>query len=150
MAQSTTFGQFAKRIAIRSKQVETGASRLVRQSAARIRQAVATATPVDTGRARSNWIVTLGQPSNLTRKPFSPGRDLGIGEGANLEAVIKVGNEKINSRRTGKPIYITNNLPYISELNDGTSAQAPKMFVETAVKAGSRFLKSGQARLFKI
>lgn len=149
MARSTTFGQFAKRITIRSKQVESGASRMVRQSAARILQAVATATPVDTGRARSNWIVTLGQPSRRTRKPFHPGTDLGISEGANLESVIRAGNEKIKSRRTGRPIYITNNLSYISELNDGTSAQAPKMFVETAVKAGSRFLKSGQARIFK-
>lgn len=149
MATSRTFGQFARQMDIRAKQVETGASRLVREAAIAILQAVTVATPVDTGRARSNWIVALGQPSVRTRKAFAPGKKLGSGEGANLRAVLDEGNAKISERRTGKAIYISNNLPYIARLNDGYSAQAPKMFVEQAIKIGSRRLRSGQVKIFK-
>ena len=138
MATSHTFGQFARRMRVRRAEVVRGGDRLVRKQAVRVLQAVAIATPVDTGRARSNWIVTLSVPSSRTRAAFAQGRKLGQGEGANLRATLADGNRVIATRTgTERAIWITNNLDYIADLNRGTSAQAPMMFVETAIKAGS-------------
>jgi hypothetical protein len=77
-------------------------------------------TPVDTGRARSNWLPTLNIPSEKTVGP----------------------NEKVDVGRVLEDyslddnILITNNLPYIERLNQGSSKQAPANFVEAAVQFG--------------
>ena len=49
-------------------------------------------TPVDTGRARSNWIAKIGSPASHTRKPFVPGIHLGRTERANLGASYAAAN----------------------------------------------------------
>lgn len=77
-------------------------------------------TPVDTGRARANWIPTLNSPANFTNLALSP-----IG----IETVL-------NSFKTADTILLTNNLPYIQKLNDGSSTQQPAGFVERAVQRG--------------
>jgi hypothetical protein len=87
-------------------------------------------TPVDTGRARGNWQVTEGSPAAGT-----------------LESVDRSGGPTI-SKGTGeilaaKPfgkIWITNNLPYIGVLEDGSSLQAPAgMVALTLVEIQARF-----------
>jgi hypothetical protein len=80
------------------------------------------ATPVDTGRARSNWIVRIGEASSEVREP------------AEVGSVLAEGQAVISQYRGGSSIHITNNLPYINRLNEGWSAQASPGFVETAVQ----------------
>lgn len=101
---------------------------------------VAEATPVDTGRAISNWIVESGEAANYSiPEPHSPGVS-GSTRDANVQKTISDGDRNIGAHRGGE-LHITNNLRYIQELNDGTSKQAPAHFVETAalsaVKRGS-------------
>ncbi len=87
-------------------------------------------TPVDTGRARGNWQVSLEAPV----------LDL-------LEAMDKTGGSTIQAAvaQLGaiKPFsitYIQNNLPYISELERGTSTQAPNgMVAVTVVSVEAQF-----------
>lgn len=80
-------------------------------------------TPVDTGRARSNWQASVGTPKGGTRgvqEPFS--------------LIIEAKAEFEASRIQKFPVlFIANNLPYIQRLNDGWSQQAPAGFVERAV-----------------
>ena len=128
--------QFAARMRELGRRVETNSPRLVRRTALAIDQAVVLGTPVDTGTARSNWQVEIGGPVTETREAAVPGQG-GSSAAANAQAAIEQGREVIDTYRgEGQEIYISNPLPYIGRLNDGSSAQAPAGFVEQSVQTG--------------
>lgn len=93
-------------------------------------QTVVSSTPVDTGRARGNWQVSLGFPVVEEQDLVDKAGTVTIAAGA---AVIR-------SRQSGQTIFISNNVPYIGRLNQGSSSQAPANFVEMAVMDGIRAL----------
>jgi hypothetical protein len=98
---------------------------------------VVSSTPVDTGLARSNWIVSAGTPVSLVIPPYSPGSRLGVAESQNAAAAISAGQEVIDGTSPNvTTYYVQNNVPYIGELNAGSSKQAPALFVEKGVQAG--------------
>lgn len=113
---------FSLRVRALGDQIVQRTDETVRKAALAVDQAVVLSTPVDTGRARSNWIVQLGSDSNEVREPQAVGSLL-----SEAQAVI-------SQYKGGTEIHITNNLPYINRLNEGWSAQAPSGFVETAVQ----------------
>lgn len=78
------------------------------------------ATPVDTGRARGNWQTTVGTPAKgrLEREDKS-----------GSEAIAEV--EVKTPEGAGQVTMLTNNLPYIDELEFGSSQQAPQGMVRT-------------------
>jgi len=132
---------FARRMTLRGIRVEANSDAAVRKFALLADQAVVNATPVDTGRARSNWIVNFDSPSAVVREALAEGPAAGSAAIAEAAAKIAVYNGDVN-----REIHLTNNLPYIGRLNDGYSAQAPAGFVEQAVQiaaaavAGTRLL----------
>ncbi len=128
---------FDKRMQVYGKRVETNAPAAVRRIALAVDRGVVTQTPVDTSRARSNWVVSLNSPVNATRDPYSPGTD-GSTAGASTQAALDQGARTIEGYRGGGSIWIVNNVDYINKLNAGSSAQAPAGFVEKAVQAGMR------------
>ncbi len=134
------------------QQVGQNADRMVRRVALAVDAAVVLATPVDTGRARANWQVEVNRPITATREPYVPGTGGSAGS-ANAQAAIEQGKSAVARYRGGlldASVHITNNLPYIGRLNEGSSAQAPAAFVEKAVAVGvqavlsSRLLGGGQ------
>ena len=127
---------------LRALQLRDGGDKVVRTAALKVDQAVVISTPVDTGRARSNWIASIGSPAGGTVSPFSPGSKLGLGEGNNAQAAIDAARGVINSRRFNQSIFITNNLDYIGKLNNGSSKQAPKNFVRKGVQAGTQAVRN--------
>lgn len=137
---------FAGRIRVRGKRVEENADALVRRVAVAVDTAVVLATPVDTGRARANWQVEIGQAPEGTREPFASGQS-GSSGAANAMAAIEEGKKKIAQYRGGSEIHIYNNLSYIQDLNNGKSAQAPAGFVEAAVLAGVAMAQGASAGL---
>lgn len=126
---------FAQRMRRHGAQVERNAGALVRRAALAVDATVVLATPVDTGRARSNWQANLSGPAQGTQDPYAPGVG-GNTAGANTQAALDQARATIASHRPGQAIHITNNLDYIGKLNDGHSAQAPAGFVQTAVLRG--------------
>lgn len=70
-------------------------------------------TPVDTGRARSNWNVSLDGPDTSEQ---------GIDS---AEGIISAGSSAILASKPYATIYISNGLPYITALEYGHSKQAP-------------------------
>ncbi len=64
-------------------------------------------TPVDSGRARNNWFLSVGSPSSATTTSKSKG----------LGAIRQL--NKMPSRVLGRKIYFTNNLPYAGVLEYG-------------------------------
>lgn len=90
-------------------------------------------TPVDTGRARWGWFVTVGVPST----EIPPEGQYSIPD------VTSRANVSVSADVTA---YIANNVPYIVELNGGSSKQQPARFAERSAasgqKAAVRYLKS--------
>lgn len=79
-------------------------------------------TPVDKGRARANWFLTKGQPSNKTT------------DSKNANARVSEVNRKLSGDILGETFYLTNNLPYIGVLEFGGYPKNPKK--GTRVKKG--------------
>lgn len=123
---------------------EKGLAGLMRMATIEFYRQVTISTPVDTGRARAGWFITLGKPSDevIPEAPQSNG-----GKKTRKNKKKKKGGKKkkgtyyktppidqrmpatISARDT---VYVTNNTPYIQRLNEGYSEQAPARFVETA------------------
>lgn len=130
---------FAKSVRIRGEAVVENTSELVRRVALSIDQAVVMATPVKTGRARANWRVQAGSANTETLPaPSSPGdgAQRALQEGLDAAAGYAGGD--------GSSIHITNSLPYIQRLNDGSSDQAPAGFVETAISIGVQAVRTAK------
>lgn len=107
-------------------------------------------TPVDTGTALSNWQVTLDQPATAVLPAWFPspkGRviagfwkhkvDPQITFQTNAPATYDVARYVWLAKKPGQPIFITNNVDYIGDLNNGSSKQAPAGFVDRAKILGN-------------
>lgn len=105
------------------KKVEGLLRQVTVKTAADIQSDLDAQTPVDTGRARSNWLPSIGTPRSDTTENLS-------------------GSTEIASNyKLGQKIFITNNLPYIKRLNEGHSTQAPSGYVELTVQKRVNRLK---------
>lgn len=94
-------------------------------------------TPVDTGTARRNWITTVSQPSNEIKEGGSSTEAGALSETLSEVSAALSGYNLF----TSGPIWISNNLPYIGRLNDGTSQQAPAGFVDSEISKAERQIK---------
>lgn len=80
-------------------------------------------TPVDTGRARGNWQAQVNRPAKSV---------LDISDKSGSKANSEARTESVKAK-LGDKLYLTNNLPYIEGLENGTSSQAPNGMVKVAV-----------------
>ena len=71
-------------------------------------KSIVQATPADKGRARNNWFLSVGSPSDETTTDTSKQGVNSLGEAAKMPEIV-----------LGKIIYFTNNLPYIKLLEYG-------------------------------
>ena len=117
-------GAFKRELAELRDEVSEGISRFVREIALDVYSRITIRTPVDTGRARGNWFLSVGRRS--TRKSEkrgfpSPGESMAAAS-AELAQV-----------QAFETIYITNNLPYINRLEGGSSTQRPNGWVAITI-----------------
>lgn len=83
-------------------------------------------SPVDTGRFKGNWIASIGAVDLTTSEQVDPGGGATISEGTAV--LVRYGEIE------GFPsIFLQNNLPYATRLEDGYSAQAPAGMVALTV-----------------
>jgi len=90
-------------------------------------------TPVDTGRARANWIVSV---NSIDRTVMLDGYGDPKGAHAGSSSPPSKPRAKTPSIKKGdgvNPIYITNSLDYIHDLENGTSKQAPNGMVAITI-----------------
>jgi hypothetical protein len=126
------------------RKVYKGIRQTMKLAGHRILRRVVRATPVDTGRARSNWQVGIGTIVADNLEPYLP-YEKGTGsfaETENAQAAIEAGDEVLNGYKRGD-IFISNDVEnprygtkYIDHLNSGSSTQAGSNFVNVAVLAG--------------
>lgn len=115
---------------------------------------VVTATPVDTGRARTGWSLAIGAPdSYVPPEDIYPNMQSG---GARATATRDAYNILRPLLAQGADVYTsvfdTNAVPYIEELNAGSSRQAPSDYVSRAVTVVTQMIRSGmfQRRLSEL
>ncbi len=133
---------FAQEMRAAGSAAARNAGQLVQKAALAADQAVVLATPVDTGRARLNWLVGIGTPrrdviGDVPRGPGSTAATAQLrgsqGAGAASES-LSAAQAALIGYRDGD-IWLSNNLPYIVPLNDGHSRQAPAGFIQLAIIA---------------
>jgi hypothetical protein len=97
---------------------------VVRKLAFEVYKGVTQKTPVDTGRAKANWMLGYGSINSTI---------------TNNTTFTLVQPPKGSGKR---PIYITNNLPYISKLENGSSKQAPNGMVNLTMNEVQRSIRN--------
>ena len=131
MATSRSLSQFAKRMSLRGEQLILGVEKLVRLGAGKAGEIVVLATPVRTGLARGNWIPSIGSPQRGRKPPDKSGRST-IAKAKTVFRGYRIG---------GNGIFITNNVPYILDLENGNSRQAPNGMTALAIQAAKAVVK---------
>lgn len=123
------------------KAVQANASRTIMRVAFQCANELKIATPVDTGWARANWLVSIGAPTDA--KTVNDGQK---GQGNASTTAQQAGEAQLLVYNTNKGnIYLQNNVPYIQKLNEGSSPKAPAGFVEMAIDAAVRMITGGGA-----
>jgi hypothetical protein len=115
---------FARSLSI-SNELTAEISQDVRKLGITIDQGVVFGTPVDTGLARANWLVSIGIPATEATTATDQGGSATIQQGVNI--IIGYPANKLPD------LWIVNNLPYIGRLNDGSSEQAPTKYVDAVI-----------------
>lgn len=91
---------------------------LVHEVALQSLRGIVQMSPVDTGRFRGNWIVSVNSPNmSSTQEVKSPSQ------------VIAEGDAALGASDKLPIVYIQNNLPYANRLENGWSKQAPSGMV---------------------
>lgn len=129
-----TLRQFIRNIRRLGNNIEQNVNAEMIRTAILAQQVIILSTPVDTGRARANWIADVGTGFTGTTQGTDRSGDTRIQKNAEI----------IRRRVAGSraDIHISNNLPYIGALNAGSSAQAPAMFVEQGIAAAVAALRN--------
>jgi len=107
------------------------------------------ASPVDEGRFRANWFVTINRPS------------VNVGPIISEDQVNQRIERKVNGVRESRVFWLTNNLPYSEVIefggfgdgpktSGGFSRQAPKGVVRTTAKRFSRIFNENARRLNRL
>lgn len=94
-----------------SVKTEAKHNKIVRAATIELFSGVIKATPVDTGAAKGAWATTVGKPAD--------GVEERLGEGVAIAEVIAN-----TPPGAGQETYLSNALPYIEELENGSSKQA--------------------------
>lgn len=130
------------------------ASQIARKVGFELQSRVINKSPVDTGRLRGNWNVSM---NSIDVTEYAPDKVGG--------AVMARANSELSTYKIGDMIYITNSLPYVSTLEfglygtgkgatvkttrDGYSVQAPYGFVRITYQEVSSGLEDMARKVVK-
>jgi len=115
-------GKVGDRLRARTVDYSRNLDEVIRRSALEVGRRIIDRTPIKTGKARSNWNISLGAPDITTRD-------------ATAEHYLH-GAEDLPQPGVGKlsvydeiPVMISNSLPYAPKLERGSSTQSPSGMV---------------------
>ena len=125
--------------------------KIVRKVSLEILKSVVFKSPVDTGRFRSNWQVSIGSvPSGTVGYQGTEAIAERAGsKGPVYEATVAKSKGTADSAKAGDVIYIANNLPYAVRLEEGYSGQAPAGMVTLTVQEFASTVKRIGAEIGK-
>ncbi len=111
------------------------AQEVVNKVAVDVLSSVVLKSPVDTGRFRGNWNVSLGGPDTFTSDATDK-----IGT-----QTIAAGAAAVEDARPGQTIFITNSLPYAERLEYGHSKKAPNGMVRITLSEFQSYIDRAAA-----
>lgn len=126
-----------------AEKVGEEADKVVREICLNLLSEIVYKTPVDTGRARANWLTSINAPAIGTIE-FNADAGSGIRAPNKSAASVSAINNGVPllKQATGNVFWITNNLPYIKRLEyEGWSNQAPRGMVGIAIDNMKRDLR---------
>lgn len=112
-----------------------GLETVIRKLSLEVFTGVVQKTPVDKGRARASWVIALETPISSPNLPED--RQMSASEAGSIA------NRQLSKLSQIKPfstVFISNSLPYIGELEDGSSRQAPEGMVAVTLAEVNRNL----------
>lgn len=130
-----TLLDLAKRMERLPGQIEQAASNVAVSVVKAIDRDVVPHTPVDTTEALSNWQAGINEPVYLPLPAIFPGKGGSTApqsQGAAISHVDRV----LQLKEPGEPVFLSNLARHIKLLNNGSSSQEPKGFVERATLIG--------------
>ena len=129
------FAQFEAEVLKFANELDDEANRFKRKIALDLLQEVVMRSPVDTGRYRANWLVTINKPSTRELVRFKS-RNAALQRGVGFDPIIEAGLRVLRRVRPGQDIWITNNVPYAERIEFGSwSKQAPQGVLNVALES---------------
>ncbi len=132
-------GSFAAQLEAFGELVQQEADEVFQIVATEVGQSVVNLTPVDTGRALSNWNAGINSPDDVYRETEDP---LDSKTSARLAGEFK-------SLRFGDTAYITNATPHIPFLEYGSSKQAPNGMTRITLARFNNIVQDAVKRVAK-
>ena len=121
---SNELAQFNREIDAFARKIPDRATVLQKKVALEALQRLVSKTPVDTGRARGNWQVTIGDPATGQLEVLD----------INGAETITQGLAAIADLPAYQVVWISNNVDYIESLEHGHSKQAPQGMLAVTVE----------------
>jgi hypothetical protein len=114
-----------------ARESESETLRLLRGAALQALTGLVLGTPVDTGRARGNWLVGINQPVDV---------EAGVEDKAGGLTITR-GQLKFLRVKLGDDIWLANNVPYILRLAGGWSEQASEGWIDRVLAEVDRWIE---------
>jgi hypothetical protein len=129
--------QFADRMRGYGERIIGNTDKLTQRIAIAVDEELVDATPIDTGKAKSNWVASLNSPIIGEEDSYYPGKKRSTEEA--VKAAAKQQARFVILRYKGNihsGIFIYNSAKHIRDLDRGTSNQAPRGFIKIATDKG--------------
>jgi hypothetical protein len=130
-------GTFAKRINDFAKETPQLTVQVTNKAILDLFTKVVLDTPVDTGRARGNWQVSIGH--SLESSLITKDKD--------GNETIRSAQAKLLNDKTSFAVFIQNNLSYIKRLEYGWSRKSPRGMLRKNIALMNSFLKNALSEL---
>ncbi len=123
--------KFAQEIKKWSDEALSNINQAKRAACLELARSVILDTPVKTGKARANWQASLNQAAD------------GVLEQTDIsgEAAMARVEQVLANMKLGDSFVLSNNLPYVAELEDGSSNQAPNGMLKRNVASWPSLVK---------
>jgi len=120
-----------KRANLEVAKVETGRQVVVihKKIALELLRRCVEKTPVDTGRAKGGWQLTLGSPTD-----GQTGRSDETARGEADSGTVSAALAALAGLKAFEVVWLSNNVEYIGELENGTSQQAPEGMLALSIE----------------
>jgi hypothetical protein len=132
----------------RAKALDSLASDIAVEGTKAMLKEMVDVTPVDESTALSNWQIGIGSRVVSDRPAHVVGK-YGSTRGPSADKTVAEGLEKLQYKKPGQPIFLSNLTPYIGDLDKGTSKQFAGGFVPRALIVFRLAVQDAKKRLLR-
>lgn len=118
------------------REIRAELSRTIAETMTRAVMNLRETTPVDTGHARSNWVLSVGRPYTGV-----DGSRLAVSMAASDAGLALMARYDVGKNPR---VFLRNNVEYITYLDEGWSPQAPPNFVAMAINDAANGVQRGR------